>query len=340
MSLTTLAAIAVIAASVVTVVYFVHRMITRPAQAGSDAVQGVAGELGGTVRHAVDAAGEALRPIGRTAERIGEALADRLRSGQRDLHALRTQLADLTRETERLRAQRINVDGVKAVLKLALIEAEETYTDFDRAVAAEIEGGLLQPRETLEYLGVMQARFTRRLGVDLEKLRFQMLPNREIAVAGLGTTEIIGFHSAETVPLVTEIRRRRTLPVLGERTEISTDDPGRHLQRKSMEQRAKIEKAIQNTGTSSAIDAAIEKLALSFLQSCFSPAGYRVVQAGGELSEPRTFFGACEEVNRELDLQLGKREEEARLVGARADAVENELAEIIGTIAGTGKGAA
>lgn len=333
MSLTTLAAIAVIAASVVAVVYFVQRMLTRPVKHGADALTGVAGELGGTVRHAVDAAGEALRPVGRAAERIGDAFAGRLRARQRDLHTLRTQVTDLSREIERLRAQRINVDQVKAILKLALIEAEETFTDYEKSTLSDTEGAFLPTKESVEYLGVMRVSYTQRLGVDLEKLRFQVMPGREIAVAGLGTTEIIGIHSLKPVPLHTELRRRRTLPILGESSEILANDPGQQLHRKATEQTARVLEAIQNSITSRAIDAAIERLALSFLQSCFAPAGYRVVQAEGELDQPRTFFGVCEEVNREVDGRLGSGEEEMRALMARADLVEGELGELIGQAA-------
>ena len=326
MSLTTLAALAVIAASLVAVVYFVQRMLTRPVRDAAETVTGVAGELGGTARHAVDAVGKAVEPVGRAAGRIGEAIAERLRTRRVELHQLRAQVAELSSETERLRARRINVDQVRAVLKLALIEAEESYTDFEKSTLSDIEGAL--KREAVEYLGVMQVRYTQRLGVDLEKLRFQLLPEREIAVAGLGQTEIIGIHSLKPVTLHAELRRHRTLPVLGESSEILATDPGQRLHRSAADQTSRMLEAIQNSSTTRAIDAAIEKLALSFLQSCFAPAGYGVVPAAGELTEPRTFFGVCEEVNREIDALLGRHEQQVRALTARADRVEAELGEI------------
>jgi len=306
-----IAVIVVLSVALVAVAYFLAQAVRHGAS---------------TVTKPVEDLTSLARPITTAVGDVGRAIAQRIQTKQETLAVLRRHVGELSAKVAQLECRRIAVNEAKAVLQLAVVDADLSYTDFDLTTTGSTEATLLQREEREEYLGVVRVDYRQRLGVDLEDLRFQRVGAHEIEVQGLGQTEVIGARDVQTTRLLIELRQHTAEgTVRGAKSVIVTGDPHDNRSRKEREQLDRILKVVNERPDSREIDRAIEGMALSFLGACFAPTGYRVVPARGHLSEPRSFFDICREINDELDALTAAERRMLQETSERAEALELEI---------------
>ena len=137
-----------------------------------------------------------------TNESLRAQLADKTEANAR----LENELAGLRSENRRLERQRIDINAVRPVLKLGLMEAEMSIKDVKIAWMNDFdEGGIFSSATRSQYVGVLQRSFKATYGVDLSKLRV-----REdcdcLRVAGI-SAESLGFKDDETEWLVRQAQK-------------------------------------------------------------------------------------------------------------------------------------
>src|SRR5262245_42198159 len=87
------------------------------------------------------------RPITPACGDVGRALAQRIQAKQETLAVLRRHVGELSAKVAQLECRRIAVNEAKAVLQLAVVDAELSYTDFDLTTTGSTEATLLQREE-------------------------------------------------------------------------------------------------------------------------------------------------------------------------------------------------
>ena len=114
--------------------------------------------------------------------------------------------AELEAENARLRNQRIDVNAVRPVLKLGLMDARMSVTDVDvgRWLNDFDSGSLISSAKRSQYVGVLRRSFKATYGVDLAKLLVRE-DSDCLRIAGI-TTESLGFKDVKTEWLVRQIQ--------------------------------------------------------------------------------------------------------------------------------------
>ena len=236
-----LASAIILAAAVVAFAYFTSRGRTVIDTAGKT-VEGVSKVAGNTVTQVVQdttkAAENVIKPISDAVGKIGQAFAERIRTKQTDLDKLRQKVLSLTQELEAQKAKRINIEQVKSILQLALIEIPFDRYHVKQTTIKTESGGQFSRDEELEYLGIFRFEYKQRLGVALDKLEFQLVQPDRIEVSGLGQTENIGAKDIKVDPILTELRRHLLKSKMRPKaTEIAYIDPDNLARDKEREQR-------------------------------------------------------------------------------------------------------
>jgi len=133
-----------------------------------------------------------------------EALRAELKKKADEVGRLENVVADLKADRDRLEKQRIDINAVRPILKLGLVEADMSVKDVKIAWMNDFDSeGLIESlyRATRsQYVGVLERSFKASYGVDLMKLRIREEDNR-IRVAGI-EPESLGFKDDETKWLV------------------------------------------------------------------------------------------------------------------------------------------
>ena len=137
-----------------------------------------------------------------TNESLRAQLADKTEANAR----LENEIAGLRSENRRLERQRIDINAVRPVLKLGLMEAEMSIKDVKIAWMNDFdEGGLFSSATRSQYVGVLQRSFKATYGVDLSKLRVRE-DGDCLRVAGI-SAESLGFKDDETEWLVRQTQK-------------------------------------------------------------------------------------------------------------------------------------
>jgi hypothetical protein len=296
----------------------------------AEVLAGTAGTLGGA---AIQTTTDLVRPVSDGVGEVLRSIAARIGIKQKDLAALRSKVLTLTQEIEALKARHISIDRVKSILQLALIEADFNLHNIKKDLVIEKDGGFFGRDEEVEYLGIFNATYKQRLGLDLEKLRFQIdqTSPSTVAVAGLGQTEVIGILKPEIKRIHSELRRhlKPAIIIRGEQWEIlPSDDENRTLNSKEQEQRDEIMAQMNANTTRKEIDVAIEKLAFSFLETCFAPAHYTLIRATEPLKEPKSFPTITAEINAKFQKQINDKAKELKEETDKCLRTEGELQEL------------
>ena len=137
-----------------------------------------------------------------TNESLRAQLADKTEANVR----LENEIAGLRSENRRLERQRIDINAVRPVLKLGLMEAEMSIKDVKIAWMNDFdEGGLFSSATRSQYVGVLQRSFKATYGVDLSQLRVRE-DGDCLRVAGI-SAESLGFKDDETEWLVRQAQK-------------------------------------------------------------------------------------------------------------------------------------
>lgn len=139
-----------------------------------------------------------------TNESLRSQLADKTETNAR----LENEIADLRTEKLRLERQRIDINAIRPVLKLGLMEADMSIKDVKTAWMNDFDsGGLFSSATRSQYVGVLQRSFKATYGVDLSKLRIRE-DGDCLRVAGI-SAESLGIKDDETEWIVRQIQKYR-----------------------------------------------------------------------------------------------------------------------------------
>lgn len=297
------------------------------ARAGAEVVGGTvrttSKHVAATVR---DVAAETIAPISKGVGHIADAVAGRIEMRQKELHHLRSQVDTLTAKIKHLENQHVSVDRIEPVLKLALVSVEYKMTDAVQESLRTTPAGITSQKEIIEYLGIFDAANTQRLGVDLNRLRFRKLSDTVVEVTGLAEMEVVGNINTVIKPRHCELRQRLTEGTVRPDAHIILQgDPDGLRGQRSLQQQADLLAKITQPQPIKVINAAIEKLALQFLQTYFALAGITVVKATGDLQDGKTLDQICADINGSVDQLVAAKGEEVKLLEARLARAEDEL---------------
>ena len=273
----------------------------------------------------VKTVGEVAKPvaegIGKIADGMGnifQAAADWLNTKTKELNQLRVENQNLTSDLERIKNQKVNVNSVEMIFKVALATFDMQYTDFQKKVLSE-ESSKIARNEKVEYIGVIRKDYKQTLGVDFKKLRF-VLEGRNIFVKGLFDVEVIGFKDAKTTPLLTEKRTFKSgATLMWDTTTISGG-----YEAELVEQLAFIEERMSRNKFAEDVDRAIGNMALSMIQ-LFVGQTYNV-KSVEKLDNAVDFVHLLNVINTQRDAEAQAIVSQIELNEQKVQSIEKELA--------------
>lgn len=248
---------------------------------------------------------------------IFQAAADRLSQKTQELNALRIENQRLVAERERIKNQKVNVNSVEVIFKVALGTFDMQYVDFQKRLLSE-QTPKVGRNEKVEYVGVIRKDYKQTLGVDFKKLRFS-LDGRSIAVKGLFDVEVIGFKDAKTEYLLTEKRTFKWgSAILSDSAEIGTG-----YENELKEQLAFIEDRMSHNKFADDVDRAIGNMALSMIRLLVGQT--YTVQPVDDLEDGWDFIHLLDVINSERDAETKTIAEQIEANEQKVLRVENEL---------------
>jgi hypothetical protein len=269
--------------------------------------------------------GEVAKPvaegIGRIADGMGnifQAAADWLNTKTNELNQLRIKNQNLTSDLERIKNQKVNVNSVEMIFKVALATFDMQYTDFQKKTLSE-ESSKIARDEKVEYIGVIRQDYKQTLGVDFKKLRFA-LEGRNIFVKGLFDVEVIGFKDAKTTPLLTEKRTFKT----GATLMWNTTTIGGGYEAELLEQLSFIEERMSRNKFAEDVDRQIGNMALSMIQ-LFVGQTYNV-KSVESLDNAVDFVHLLNVINTQRDSEAQAIVAQIELNEQKVQSIEKELA--------------
>ena len=132
-------------------------------------------------------------------------LQHELKEKESIIQQLETTVNSLREENEHLENQRIDINAVRPVFKLGLMDAKMSISDVKIAWDKDFEEeGIFSKARRSQYIGVLRRSFKATYGVDLAKLYVRNDVN-SIHVAGIAT-ENLGFRDVNTEWLVCQIQ--------------------------------------------------------------------------------------------------------------------------------------
>lgn len=236
-----------------------------------------------------------LEPVSSGVGEIFQSIAERIGAKQRELNKLQLQSIQQAQELERLKNRQLNITDVTAQLKLALISVNQEYPSLIQETVSEGKG------EQTEYLAYFLAKYQVHLGVDIEKLHFQMEGDDCIRVFGLREPIIVGMTNLKVEEKLGEIRKstnEKLFGVINAKKEILIGDS--RLADRNREHHAKVLADIQSNQTLEYLKNVNAQFALAFLQACLSSAGHKVEESLEQLSNPIGFGQLCVDINRNV----------------------------------------
>lgn len=267
---------------------------------GGDSVS----RLSGVVEHVANRAGDILQPLGSGAGDILHAIAGKISQKQDEIELLKTESIALAQEVARLQNRKIDVTGMSAQIKLALLRVSQQYKSLNRQIVETNEESLIAQGSTTEYLGFYVADYQVQIGVDIEKLRFQLVPSENtIYVYGLRMLEIIGLTDLKIDTTLAEIRKfTKKGTVFSAKAEILANDSRAHEYAKKHSQQILDE--IQHRQSVEHLAEPNAKFALAFLQACLSITGLKVAESTEPLDASLSFGELCLEINYQVERSI------------------------------------
>jgi hypothetical protein len=201
-----------------------------------------------------------------------EASLDKVREAAEQLvektRSLEQERNELERKMQRLENMRVNTDGARAILRLALLEIDAVVKDFYRKELSHKPPDDLQRGELHEYVGVVETSFKASLGMDLQKVRLREDDDHRIVVSGL-SSEFQGLSDLSEDWKLFEVRVRKWGGVLPDTHKILPNDE--RVADLTIEQRNSLQKRINSGIDFVHLDAAIKRIAREILAVLLSP---------------------------------------------------------------------
>jgi hypothetical protein len=210
-------------------------------------------------------------------------------------------LQEAERQIARLESMRINVDLLRPILNLGLLEVETTVTDFQHHVIGKEE---LENRWRTgyrqAYMGVVQIPVKAHLGVNLQNVRIRELGDRLI-VSGLAMTNVTDTAQGAKW-LLDEIRTE----YLKGRTVVKFKGDGQDQRAKtfSREQELQVRSRLQQGQDFRVFEAGLIRMAEQILRVLLAPMGKEILFVGSPEPGSLELLRFLTEHNHQLSQQI------------------------------------
>lgn len=295
-------------AAVVAIVGIVVWRFSVMANKSIDAVASAADAATEALKPVANAAGNVIEGVGNLVHGAGEivhVIADTLRHKQRERVQLAAENASLHAQIEQLNGRRVSATAVEHQLQVAFFSIQSKYTSFRNVVTATDDGGLLgiERPTSNQFLGVVEADFTAKVGVDIRKLTFDLKGASTVYVHGAHHVQPIGLSDIKLQTLLKE--RREILHETRARSgAIEILEGGIELATETLKHRDDVLAEIQNSSMASALAEVNERVALGFFQAMMGAGRYEFVATSNPIEQPLTFEQLCSNINASLFEQI------------------------------------
>ncbi len=300
---------------------------------GIHAVAGTANEAIDALRPVTAAVGHVIEGAGNIVHGAGDIVqvfAESLRNKQRERVQLAAENASLHAQIEQLKGRQVSAIAIERQLQVAFFSIKSKYTSLKKTSSDIDAGGLLglDRPTSREFVGIIDAHFTAKVGVDLKKLSFGLKKDSNVVylhgaheVQNIGLSDLkleAPFTEARTVFHKTGAREGaiEVLPADGELLKECRVHQGEVLQE------------IQNSTLTTSLAEANEKVAVGFFQALMGGGRYEFVAKPDPIDEPLSFDQLCDEINKALSRQIEDLVAARAVANARAEALDNEILEV------------
>ena len=319
-------------ATLVVIVGIIMWRISSTTDKGIAALAGAAESVVDAAKPITNAAGHVIHGIGDVTHAAGDifqSVADNLRKKQRERSQLAAENESLYAQIEQIKNRRVSATAVERQLQLAFFSIQSKYTSFRNVVTSSGAGGVmgLDRPTSDQFIGVVEADFTAKVGVDVRKLQF--------ALAGDSTVYVFGAHHVQPIGL-TEIKldtlfheRRRILHETKAREgALEILKGGGELVIESLKHRDDVLAEIQTSSVASALAEVNERVTLGFFQALMGAGRHQFVAAREPFEQPLTFEQVCAEINDQLSEQIERLEARKTQTIDRAAALDAEILQV------------
>jgi len=201
-----------------------------------------------------------------------EADLDRMREtdGRRlaEIRELERERTNLERQLRRQESMRVNVDSLRPVLKLALLEVDAAITDFYSRELYRTAPDPPRRGELQEYIGVVEASFKASLGVDLQQVRLREDEAGRVVISGI-TSKFQGFSNLHEDWKLKEVRQRKWGGLWRGFYRVLPDDS--RVTDMTIDQRRSLVNRIGQGIDFAALDGGVKRIAREYLAVILSP---------------------------------------------------------------------
>lgn len=271
----------------------------------SQVIKDVVSKVSNTAEHITDRVTNVAQPLSSGAGALLQSIADRISQKQVELERYKTESIALAQEVTRLQDRKINVTGMMSQIKLSLISVDQQYHSLEEILLETIEGGVVTAESNTSYLGLLIAKYKVQIGVDIDKLKFQISTHQNtIYVHGLRNLEVLGIAAYNVDTRLSEVRKRtKKGKIVGDqKTEILENDS-----RKSeyaTKHREQLDREIQQNQSVEHLAEPNARFAIAFFQACLSSTGFKIEESIAPLETPISFGELCLEINRQVEQRI------------------------------------
>lgn len=300
---------------------------------GINAMAGIGSEAIATVKPLAESTAQVVAGVGDVTKGAGaivNTFAERLKSRQKERVQLAAENAALLAQIEQLKSRQVNAGAIERQLQVAFFSIDGKFTSFKREVNGVSASGLmgLERSTSREYVGVVDASYVMKIGLDLRKLEFERKQGSNVVfVRGAHEAENIGLTGLKLDEQFAEARTRFHKTALRAETVevLPTDDA---LLNDGRRHREEVLDQIQNSRLASSLAEANEKIALGFFNALMGGGRYEFIARREALGERLNFEQLCEAINGDLSRQIAELEAERSASASKAEQLDAELLEM------------
>jgi hypothetical protein len=199
--------------------------------------------------------------------------ADSARQRQLELDMQRAlkERSKLVGELERIKSQQLQLQQIKSVMKLTLLEVDVALTDFKQDDLGEHEKTLGGKTHT-QYIGVLRKKVNAMLGIDLNQV--QVKPLGKVLLVSDLHAQYHGVSADSEEWLFRQLQVHEDNVVFPNKIHINTES--KELMQATDQHREDLNGRIRQGIALKAFDQAIEKMAEQWLKLVFAPMGFQV----------------------------------------------------------------
>lgn len=297
---------------------------------GIDAVAGMFGATSEAIKPLTHATGHVIEGVGNIVHGAGaivDVFADTLRNKQRERVQLAAENASLHAEIEQLKSRRVSATAVERQLQVAFFSIQSKYTSFRNTTTSADAGGMLgmERPTSSQYLGLIEADFTVKVGVDIRKLTFSLKGAATVYVHGAHHVQHIGLSDINLKPLLSE--RRQILHATRARDggiEVLTGE----TEAEAVVHMNHVLSEIQNSSMASALAEVNERVAIGFFQAMMGAGRYEFIATSEPIEHPLTFEQLCREINDLLARQIEELQAKQAHATKLASVLDDEIVKV------------